>query len=85
MRFRDSDVSPAGEAAYDALVCRTIIRAVSAEPEAFADETNWWAVTFEEVEYSLQGILRGEEPLHELVRRNESGAWVLDHPGYEDE
>ena len=83
--FRDSDISPADEAAYDDLVCRTIVRAVSAEPEVFTDETHWWAVTFEEVEYSLQGILRGEKPLYELVRRNESGAWVLDHPGYEDE
>lgn len=83
--FRDSDISPGDEAAYDDLVCRTIIRAVSAEPEAFTDETSWWAVTFEEVEYSLQGTLRGETPLYELVRQDESEAWVLDHPGYEDE
>jgi hypothetical protein len=71
---------------HDDLVCRTIVRAVSAEPEIFTDETSWWAVRLEEAEYSLQGTLRGETPLYGLVRQDESGGCrVLDHPGYEDE
>ncbi len=70
---------------YEAAVIKATIEAVSAEPEAFADEQNWWAGRLEEAQYTLPGMVRDDQMLYELVRRDEAGQWVLDHPGYEDE
>lgn len=83
--YKDSGLTPADGEAYEHLVINTITRAVSADPEAFHDEQAWWPTTFEEVEYTLPGILSGDRALYQLVRQDETGSWVLDHPGYEDE
>ncbi len=71
--------------AHADLVCRTVLHAVSTEPELFADSENWWPRTFEEIGYSAPGILRGDKVLYEYVQRDRSGRWELNHPGYEED
>jgi hypothetical protein len=63
---------------------QTTVRAVAADPEAFTEEHAWWSLTFEELEFTIAGIPVGDKAFHQLVRQDESGEWVLDHPGYED-
>jgi len=57
--------------AYEDLVAVTNIRAVSADPAIFEDEQGWWPVMLEELDYTLP--------------RLQSGRWVLDHPGYDED
>ena len=71
--------------AYEDLVGRIVLRAVSAEPELFTDSENWWPRTFEEIGYTTPRMLRGDKVLYEYVQRNRSGHWELNHPGYEDD
>jgi hypothetical protein len=71
--------------AYEDAVIRAIVGAVAADPAAFEHENAWWALTFEELEYTIARIPAGEKSFYELVRQDESGEWVFDHPGYEDE
>jgi hypothetical protein len=80
-----ADKSHDDEPALEQLVLSTIVRAVSVDPEVFQDDEGWWPLTFQEVEFELPRILLGNSSLTELVRQDESGQWVLDHPGYEDE
>jgi hypothetical protein len=70
---------------YEDLVVATIVRAVSADPGIFEDEEGKWPVYFEELEYTLPDSLAGDDALYQLVRRDEAGQWVLDHPGYDDD
>lgn len=84
-----SDFEDAGleedDKGYEDLVCATIVRAVSADPVVFEEENGKWPVFFEELEYTITSILAGEQALYQLVRQDESGAWVLDHPGYDED
>jgi hypothetical protein len=73
------------EQEYEDAVTTTIIRAVSADPEAFRDEEGWWPNFFVELQYTLPRTVAGETNLSQLVRQDESGEWVLDHPGFEDD
>lgn len=82
--FEAAEVDEADEQAYEDAVIQTTIRAVAADPEAFTEENAWWALTFEELEYTIARIPAGGKAFHRLVRQNESGGWILDHPGYED-
>jgi hypothetical protein len=84
--YKGSNVSPeSDEAAYENLVYKTLIRVVSLDPEVFMDEETWWARTFEEVGYTIPRVSLGDRPLYQYVRQDESGQWVLDHPGFEEE
>lgn len=68
--------------AYEDAVNQTVIQAVSSDPPAFANEEGWWQNFLLELEFTLPSMLAGDNHLHQLVRRDESGRWVLDHPGY---
>ncbi|HEV2638915.1 MAG TPA: hypothetical protein VGX23_27470 [Actinocrinis sp.] len=70
--------------AREDLINQAVIHAVAADPEVFQDDENWWSQTFLEVEFSSARILLGDRSLFQLVTRDESGHWVLDHPGFED-
>jgi hypothetical protein len=67
------------------LINQTVIHAVAADPAVFEDDENWWSQTFLEVEFTSAKILEGEKSLFQLVTRDASGRWGLDHPGYEDD
>lgn len=69
----------------EGLINQTVIHAVAADPEVFADDENWWSQTFLEIEFSSAKILLGDRSLFQLVSRDASGRWGLDHPGYEDD
>lgn len=73
------------EQARENLIAQSVIHAVAADPEAFADEENWWPLTLQEIEFDSPRILLGERSLFELVSRDPRGRWGLDHPGYEDD
>lgn len=67
------------------LINQSVIHAVAADPDVFADDENWWSQTFLEIEFSSAKILLGDRSLFQLVSRDASGRWGLDHPGYEDD
>jgi hypothetical protein len=69
--------------AREDLINQSVIHAVAADPEAFADDENWWPQTFLEIEFTSARILRGDRSLFQLVTRDDVGRWGLDHPGYE--
>lgn len=71
--------------AYERLLDTFVLDAVRADPEIYTDPDGWWPITLQQVGYSGPRFLNGDEPLYEYAHRDESGAWVLDHPGYEDE
>lgn len=71
--------------AYEQLLDTFVLDAVRADPEIFADPEGWWPRTLEQAGYSGPRFLNGDKPLYEYAYRDDSGAWVLDHPGYEDE
>jgi hypothetical protein len=73
--------------AREDLINQTIIHAVAADPEVFEDDENWWSQTFLEIEFTSAKILLGdgERSLFQLVSRDGSGRWGLDHPGYEED
>lgn len=71
--------------AREDLINQTVIHAVAADPEVFEDDENWWPQTFLEVEFTSPKILLGDQSLFQLVTRDASGHWGLDHPGYEDD
>lgn len=73
------------ERAREDLINQTVIHAVAADAEAFADEESWWSRTFLEIEFSSARILFGEKSLFQLVTQDAAGRWGLDHPGYEDD
>ena len=83
--LKSSGIDETDEEAYEDLVAATIVRAVSADPQIFADGESWWPVFFEELEYTLPRAVAGDLPLYQLVRQDESGQWILEHPGYDDE
>jgi hypothetical protein len=84
--YKSSEISvDDDEEAYENLVEAVVLRAVSGDPEAFEDSENWWPRTFEEVGYTAPRMPLGDDPLYRYVRRDESGQWVLEHPGYEDD
>jgi hypothetical protein len=82
--FEAADLDEQDEG-YEELVFATIVRAVSADPGVFEDEEGRWPLYFEELEYTLPDSLAGDAALYQLVRRDEAGRWVLDHPGYDDD
>jgi hypothetical protein len=61
--------------AYERLVEETVLRAVSTEPEAFADSENWWPRTFEEAARQPRSAARtsGPEPLRHRTQGSGSG------------
>ncbi|MBR7828157.1 SUKH-4 family immunity protein [Actinospica sp. MGRD01-02] len=82
--MKSSSVDETDEQAYEDLVTETICRAVGADPAVFADGDGWWPVFFEELEYTLPRMVAGDRPLHQLVRCDASGRWILEHPGYDE-
>jgi len=71
--------------AREDLINQTVTHAAAADPAVFEDEENWWPQTFLEIEFSSAKILLGDQSLFQLVSKDESGRWGLDHPGYEDD
>ena len=73
-----------GEQAREDLIDQAVVHAVAADPAVFADDENWWPQTLLEIEFSSPRILLGDRSLFQLVTRDSSGPWGLDHPGFED-
>ena len=71
--------------AYGEAVSAAVLQAVSSGPDAFTDDEGWWPNFFVELEFTLPNMLAGDVHLYQLVRQDEAGEWVLDHPGFEDE
>ncbi|MBR7828156.1 SUKH-4 family immunity protein [Actinospica sp. MGRD01-02] len=71
--------------AYEHLLDTFVLDAVRADPEVYADPEGWWPRTVEEAGYTGPRFLNGDKALYEYVHRDETGTWVLDHPGYEDD
>ena len=71
--------------AYEQLLDTFVLGAVSADPEIYTDPEGWWPRTLEQAGYSGPRFLNGDKPLYEYAHHDETGNWVLDHPGYEDE
>jgi hypothetical protein len=72
--------------AREDLINQTVIHAVAADPEVFEDGENWWSMVFQEIEFSSAQIRLGDAlALCDLVSRDESGSWGLDHPGFEED
>jgi hypothetical protein len=70
---------------YERAVTAAVVAAVSSDPSAFTDDEGWWPNFFLELEFTLPRMLAGDAHLYQLVHRDESGQWVLEHPGYEDD
>lgn len=83
--LKSAGIDESDEGAYEDAVAATVVCAVSADPEIFADGESWWPVFFEELEYTLPRTVAGNLPLFQLVRRDESGRWILEHPGYDED
>lgn len=83
--FQDAESGELDDQAREDLINQAVIHAVAADPDVFEDAENWWSVTFQEVEFNSARILLGDKSLFELVGRDASGRWGLDHPGYEDD
>lgn len=83
--LKTTGIDESDEEAYENAVAATVVRAVSADPEVFTDGESWWPVFFEELEYTLPRPVAGDLPLFQLVRRDESGRWILEHPGYDED
>lgn len=71
--------------AYEQLLDTFVLDAVRADPGIYTDPEGWWPRTLEEAGFTGPRFLNGDKPLYEYVYRDETGNWVLDHPGYEDE
>ena len=69
--------------AYSEAVSAAVLHAVSSDPDAFTNDEGWWPNFFVELEFTLPNMLAGDAHLYQLVRRDEAGEWVLDHPGFE--
>jgi hypothetical protein len=59
--------------------------AVSSDPAAFTDDDGWWPNFFLELELTLPRMIAGNTHLYQLVHQDETGHWVLNHPGFEDD
>lgn len=70
---------------YEQAVNITVIHAVKSDPTVFTDDEGWWPNFFFELEFTLPRTLAGDAYLYQLVHQDEAGAWVLDHPGRDDE
>jgi len=73
------------EQEYEHAVNTTVIAAVSSDPEAFTISEGWWPNFFLELEFTLPRMLAGDAHLYQLVHRDASSQWVLDHPGFDED
>ncbi|HTJ67427.1 MAG TPA: SUKH-4 family immunity protein [Actinospica sp.] len=71
--------------AYERLLDTFILDAVRADPEVYTDPEGWWPRTLEEAGYTGPRFPKGEAPLYEYVSRDGTGAWIIEHPGYEED
>jgi hypothetical protein len=70
---------------YEQAVGAAVVCAVSSDTADFIDEEGWWPGFFLELEFTLPRTLTGHAHFYQLVHLDESGQWVLDYPGFDDE
>ncbi|MBR7824695.1 SUKH-4 family immunity protein [Actinospica sp. MGRD01-02] len=73
------------EEEYEHAVNVAVVAAVSSDPAAFTDDDGWRPNFFPELEFTLPRMLAGDTQLYQLVHQDETGHWVLNHPGFEDD
>lgn len=83
--LKSTGIDENDEEQYEQAVTTTVISAVSSDPAVFTDEEGWWANFFLELEFTLPRMLAGEAHLYQLVHQDETGRWVLNHFGFDDE
>lgn len=83
--LKATGIDESDEERYGQAVTTTVVAAVSSDPAVFTGEEGWWANFFFELEFTLPRMPAGDAPLYRLVRRDETGQWVIDHPGFDDE